>query len=59
MPRPGGDKIGRRRLDTHFIGFRKLGARFDFDAATEGGFYTVEGRDLRGTLATCSSTKPR
>ena len=49
VPRPGGDKIGRRRLDTHFIGFRKLGARFDFDAATEGGFYTVEGRDLRGT----------
>ncbi len=49
VPRPGGDKIGRRRLYTHFIGFRKLGARFDFDAATEGGFYTVEGRDLRGT----------
>ena len=31
MPKPGGDKIGRRRLDTHFIGFSKLGARFDFD----------------------------
>ena len=32
MHKPGGDKIGRRRLDTHFIGFSKLGARFDFDS---------------------------
>jgi UDP-N-acetylglucosamine 1-carboxyvinyltransferase len=31
IPRPGGDKIGRRRLDTHFIGFQKLGAKFDYD----------------------------
>ena len=31
IPKPGGDKIGRRRLDTHFIGLRKLGAEFDFD----------------------------
>ena len=31
MPKPGGDKIGRRRLDTHLIGFQKLGAKFDFD----------------------------
>src|SRR5688572_16105382 len=31
MPKPGGDKIGRRRLDTHFEGFAKLGAKFDFD----------------------------
>ncbi len=31
IPKPGGDKIGRRRLDTHFIGFQKLGAKFDFD----------------------------
>ena len=30
MPKPGGDKIGRRRLDTHFLGFQKLGAKFDF-----------------------------
>ena len=29
MPKPGGDKIGRRRLDTHFIGFQKLGAKFN------------------------------
>ena len=33
VPKPGGDKIGRRRLDTHFLGFQKLGASFDFDAA--------------------------
>ena len=30
IPRPGGDKIGRRRLDTHFIGFQNLGAKFDY-----------------------------
>ncbi len=46
LPKPGGDKIGRRRLDTHFIGFQKLGATFDFDAGDD--FFTVEG-DLRGT----------
>ncbi len=32
LPKPGGDKIGRRRLDTHFIGFQKLGAKFNFDS---------------------------
>lgn len=32
MPKPGGDKIGRRRLDTHFMGFRKLGALFSYDS---------------------------
>ena len=32
IPKPGGDKIGRRRLDTHFIGLQKLGASFDFDS---------------------------
>lgn len=47
IPRPGGDKIGRRRLDTHFIGFMKLGAKFDFDGKDE--FYHVEGGNLRGT----------
>lgn len=46
IPKPGGDKIGRRRLDTHFIGFQKLGARFDFDTGTC--FYSVEGKSLRG-----------
>src|SRR5688572_6994822 len=34
IPRPGGDKIGRRRLDTHFLGFQDLGARFNYDADT-------------------------
>jgi UDP-N-acetylglucosamine 1-carboxyvinyltransferase len=34
IPKPGGDKIGRRRLDTHFIGFQKLGAEFDYDKDT-------------------------
>ena len=47
FPKPGGDKIGRRRLDTHFIGFEKLGARFNFDA--EDIFYTVEASDMKGT----------
>ena len=32
IPRPGGDKIGRRRVDTHFIGFEKLGAKFEYDS---------------------------
>ena len=47
MPKPGGDKIGRRRLDTHFIGFKKLGAEFDFDFKES--FYTLNGHDLKGT----------
>ncbi|HEX9651530.1 MAG TPA: UDP-N-acetylglucosamine 1-carboxyvinyltransferase [Cyclobacteriaceae bacterium] len=47
IPRPGGDKIGRRRLDTHFIGFQKLGAKFEYDPGT--GFYTVEANHLKGT----------
>ena len=47
IPKPGGDKIGRRRLDTHFLGFQKLGARFNFDIADE--FFMVEGRELHGS----------
>ncbi|MDD2386366.1 MAG: UDP-N-acetylglucosamine 1-carboxyvinyltransferase [Bacteroidales bacterium] len=47
MPKPGGDKIGRRRLDTHFIGFRKLGADFNYDFNTN--FYTLEAKELKGT----------
>jgi UDP-N-acetylglucosamine 1-carboxyvinyltransferase len=48
LPRPGGDKIGRRRLDTHFIGFEALGAHFAYDAAT--GFFTASAPGgLRGT----------
>ncbi len=46
IPKPGGDKIGRRRLDTHFLGFQKLGATFDFDQAEE--FFSVEAKRLRG-----------
>ena len=47
LPKPGGDKIGRRRLDTHFIGFQKLGATFDFDAGEN--FLAVRGKNLKGT----------
>jgi UDP-N-acetylglucosamine 1-carboxyvinyltransferase len=47
MPRPGGDKIGRRRLDTHFIGFEKMGARFEYNDRDS--FYTVEASSLKGT----------
>ena len=39
IPRPGGDKIGRRRLDTHFIGFENLGAKFVYDSKEE--YYKV------------------
>jgi UDP-N-acetylglucosamine 1-carboxyvinyltransferase len=46
IPSPGGDKIGRRRLDTHFIGFENLGAKFEF--SKEESFYRVNGSDLRG-----------
>lgn len=45
-PKPGGDKIGRRRLDTHFIGFQNLGAHFHFDSDEI--FYTVEAHDMKG-----------
>lgn len=45
IPQPGGDKIGRRRLDTHFIGFQKLGANFEYLADEQ--FYKVEG-NLKG-----------
>lgn len=47
IPRPGGDKIGRRRLDTHFIGFEMLGAEFDFDINSN--FYSVTTDKLKGT----------
>ncbi len=46
IPKPGGDKIGRRRLDTHIIGFEKLGARFDYNA--EDGFFHLSAPDLKG-----------
>jgi UDP-N-acetylglucosamine 1-carboxyvinyltransferase len=46
IPKPGGDKIGRRRVDTHFIGFEKLGAKFEFSHKEN--FYKVKGKNLRG-----------
>lgn len=46
IPKPGGDKIGRRRVDTHFTGFQKLGARFEFD--TSDPFYKVDADSLKG-----------
>ena len=47
MPKPGGDKIGRRRLDTHFIGLKKLGAEVNFDLA--GDFFEIAAPNLQGT----------
>ncbi len=47
IPSPGGDKIGRRRLDTHFEGFIQLGAQFEFLA--EQSFYKVHSEKLKGT----------
>jgi UDP-N-acetylglucosamine 1-carboxyvinyltransferase len=46
IPQPGGDKIGRRRVDTHFIGFQKLGAVFEFNSSDS--FYTVKAASLKG-----------
>jgi UDP-N-acetylglucosamine 1-carboxyvinyltransferase len=46
MVKPGGDKIGRRRMDTHFMGFQKLGATFETDP--ENKFYKVSGDNLQG-----------
>jgi len=47
FPKPGGDKIGRRRLDTHFIGFEKLGASFHYNPNEI--FYSLEAKELKGT----------
>ena len=47
IPQPGGDKIGRRRLDTHFTGLQKLGANFEYQADTH--FYSVTTKRLKGT----------
>ncbi|MFN8277262.1 MAG: UDP-N-acetylglucosamine 1-carboxyvinyltransferase [Chitinophagales bacterium] len=46
MPKPGGDKIGRRRLDTHFLGFEKLGVKFNYDSKES--FYSIEAQNLHG-----------
>ena len=47
IPKPGGDKIGTRRLDTHIIGFKELGARFDFDV--DNSFFKLHSEQLKGT----------
>lgn len=47
MPKPGGDKIGRRRMDTHFIGFENLGAKFEYDSENEN--FKVTATKLKGT----------
>jgi UDP-N-acetylglucosamine 1-carboxyvinyltransferase len=47
MPSPGGDKIGRRRLDTHFLGFKDLGAKFKYDK--KNGSYSIDASSLVGT----------
>jgi UDP-N-acetylglucosamine 1-carboxyvinyltransferase len=46
IPKPGGDKIGRRRLDTHIIGFEKLGAAFIYHE--EDGFFHLDAQNLKG-----------
>lgn len=46
IPKPGGDKIGRRRLDTHILGFEKLGTAFHYHAAE--GYFQLEAPDLKG-----------
>lgn len=46
IPKPGGDKIGRRRLDTHFLGFEKLGAEFKYDNKRE--FFEIDATNLQG-----------
>lgn len=46
IPKPGGDKIGRRRLDTHFTALQKLGARFHYDS--DSGFYSITAPTLQG-----------
>lgn len=47
IPKPGGDKIGRRRLDTHIIGFEKLGVRFHYEQGE--GFFRLDADNLKGT----------
>lgn len=47
LPQPGGDKIGRRRLDTHFLGLQMLGAKFDYDPDAHR--YAVTASELKGT----------
>ena len=54
LPKPGGDKIGRRRMDTHLIGFQNLGATFNFDS--EEHFFRMEAKKLKGTYMLLEET---
>ena len=47
LSKPGGDKIGRRRMDTHFYGFQKLGAEFHYDSKRE--IFHIDGKNLKGS----------
>ena len=47
LPKPGGDKIGRRPMDTHFIGLQRLGAKFNYD--NKSGFFEIDASELKGT----------
>lgn len=47
LSKPGGDKIGRRRMDTHFTGFQKLGAKFNYDSKNE--IFHIDGQNLKGS----------
>ena len=47
LSKPGGDKIGRRRMDTHFTGFQKLGAKFNYDSENE--IFHIDGQNLKGS----------
>lgn len=46
LPKPGGDRIGRRPIDTHLLGFEKLGAKFEFDENSD--FFTINAHELHG-----------
>jgi UDP-N-acetylglucosamine 1-carboxyvinyltransferase len=46
LPKPGGDRIGRRPIDTHLLGFEKLGAKFEFDSNSD--FFTINASELHG-----------
>lgn len=48
LSKPGGDKIGRRRMDTHFFGFQKLGAEFHYDSKNE--IFHIDGKNLKGAF---------
>jgi UDP-N-acetylglucosamine 1-carboxyvinyltransferase (EC 2.5.1.7) len=48
LPKPGGDKIGRRRLDTHFTGIQKLGATFTYNQDAQ--LYEIEAKRLKGLI---------